>query len=334
MLRQLQVAAHSVAKDGEKTNDHSILLMELLKTMQRFRAKVNEDFLGDVSCQNETHCGWSDILATASDLLQRTRKLTNSSCPSVEDLQKEREQDVLDEIRSAEIADTAFQWKSTRNKLVQLIRMLRDQEQSQYFQRSLLHTQRSVAQSSVYSLDNFAYGTTSYQTWLRIFSTPIVQAAINACRPSNNCGNGLRSEYTVFGSSTGSLVFFAALAFGIQCTGVELLPFLAQTADETQKQLQIPFCRTLCMDMLAYPLASTKVLLLTSQCWDMELTSLLRCKLERELPSAAVVIDYKEVTLGQSRSFRCVQQLTNQRVSWNPSQTLHIFEKSVSQPAE
>lgn len=122
-------------------------------------------------------------------------------------------------------------------------------------------------------------------------------------------------------------MYFAALVFGIQCTGVELLPFLVLTAQATQNELQIPLCRTLCMDMLTYPLANTKVLVLTSQCWDNELASLLRCKLERELPSGSIVIDYKLDTLGHSPNFRFVQQLTNQRVSWNPSQTLHIFEK-------
>lgn len=318
------MAAHSVACHGEKTRDRSVLLMELLTTLQHFRTKVNEDFLTDGKCQNsDNQFDWGEMMATVSDLLQRTQKLTNDGCPSVKVLQKERERDVQDEIQSARSTEFTFESENSRTKLTQLICRLRDQEQSQSFQRSLLQAQRSVAQSSTYSLDNFAYGTTSYQTWLCICSIPVVQSAIGTCRVSSDS-----HEYTVFGSSTGSLVFFAALVFGIQCTGVELLPFLARTAQETQEELQIPFCRTLCMDMLAYPLANTKVLVLTSQCWDNELTALLRCKLERELPLGAIVIDYKEDTLGQSSSFRCVQQLTNQRVSWNPSQTLHIFEKS------
>ncbi|TYZ64666.1 hypothetical protein PybrP1_006354 [[Pythium] brassicae (nom. inval.)] len=207
-----------------------------------------------------------------------------------------------------------------------LVRRLREMEKSQEFHRNLLRAQREISAGSVYTLDNFAYGSTPFPTWLQIVSADSVRSAIAALRSS--CAN--RWRCTVFGSSTGSLVFYAALALGVDCVGVEILPFLYNVSTKLRDEI-VPAevrmrCEFVCEDMLQTPLGTTSLLILTSQCWDNDLHKQVARKLERELPAGAAVVDYKD-SLRRSSSFRLEERLEGLPVSWAHKQPLYVFRK-------
>jgi len=74
-------------------------------------------------------------------------------------------------------------------------------------------------------------------------------------------------------------------------------------------------------------LDGTFVLFLTSQCWDKELRSKLRDKLNSELTRpGSIVIDYVETTLGSSECFRLEAEVPGE-VSWNKSNMFRIYQR-------
>ncbi|RLN27040.1 hypothetical protein BBJ28_00008206 [Nothophytophthora sp. Chile5] len=264
-----------------------------------------------------------------AELLAASQAATHCTISTVEVIQHERADGIKEELTAvAQINETLVSHNlprvcsADRTRLGELIVGVRQQEQQLEFHRGLLQAQRKEGSSpnSKYSPENFAYGSTPFPTWLHLFTQDAMRDAIIA--------SPQQTQLTVFGSSTGSLVFFAALALGISCLGVELLPFLHDIAEQTRKELRIPAerCRFECADMLTTPLGATKILLLTSQCWDPELYDQLQCKLERELLPGTLVIDYKN-TLQRSPSFRVVEHVEQQRVSWTGAQSLFILER-------
>ncbi|KAF1328637.1 Autophagy-related protein, partial [Globisporangium splendens] len=169
-----------------------------------------------------------------------------------------------------------------------------------------------------------------FYTWLELIQSAHVSQAVKECQTAKECApcdSLTPHSFTVFGSSTGSLVFYAALILGVESVGIEILPFLCQVADSIQSETQIPtaYCRFICEDLLQSSLSQTKILMLTSQCWDPELHDRVVNKLERELPVGSIVIDYKD-TLCKSRYFQLVDQLHERQVSWNPHQSFFVFE--------
>ncbi|KAG1711738.1 hypothetical protein DVH05_008981 [Phytophthora capsici] len=195
---------------------------------------------------------------------------------------------------------------------------LRQQEQQLEFHRGLFKAQQEFSgHDSDYSAENFSYGSTPFPTWLNLVTQQPVLDAISRCR---------NQTLTVFGSSSGSLVLFAALTLGIRSVGVEILPFLHNVAERTRQEMQVPkgICSFVCADMLTVSLQETSILLLTSQCWDVKLYQQIQHKLEVELQPGALVLDYK-AALQSSPRFQLLQELPNQRVSWNNAQSFFIF---------
>ena len=109
-----------------------------------------------------------------------------------------------------------------------------------------------------YSSENFAYGTTSLRAWTRVVAEcPALSAAMRALardaerdaatfaedEDAFSVGGGEaqlrrleeRSRCVVFGSSTGWLVFYAALAHGVRSVGYELLEGRVATARATAR---------------------------------------------------------------------------------------------------
>ena len=103
--------------------------------------------------------------------------------------------------------------------LQHIISQLREIEASPDFFKSKLVAIRGEMTTLFpsYSEDNYSYGSTSYSLWNQAFNTSIVKSAVQVCQRNEDY------KFTVFGSSSGWLVFYAALSRGIQCEGYEIL---------------------------------------------------------------------------------------------------------------
>lgn len=318
-----------------------LLLLDVLNLLQSLRTAVTIVYLED-SDKDAAYALQAQVHA-ARDFVKRVCDVLGSTidCPTIEHLQQQRREQIECEIDCAQtLCEREFDTNhhiaapSSIDAVCTLIQRLRGLEESQEFHRSLLQTQRAIAATSDYTVDNFAYGSTPFPTWLAIVSLKSVRTAIAAIRLSCECANDNSTnqrQCTVFGSSTGSLVFYAALALGVDCVGVEILPFLSDVATQLRDEV-VPVtarsrCAFMCSDMLQTPLTTTNLLVLTSQCWDNDLHDRVVCKLERELPGGAVVVDYKD-SLGRSPSFQLVERLDGLPVSWTRKQPLYVFRKS------
>ncbi|KAE9037463.1 hypothetical protein PR002_g6565 [Phytophthora rubi] len=341
ILKQLQTAAHVVHRslrgDGSGSGSKRALqklLPKILSCLQHFRKAIDASFLQDtaeMTNQHESSCPSTvtqDQMEEIAELLAATQMYTRYKIPTIENIQQERLQRVQAELDAVAQLGDVLSSHSLRSvsladseKLKRLVTRLRKQEQELAFHRGLLKSQQEFSgPDSEYSAENFAFGSTPFPTWLNLFTQRSVLDAI-ARAPKH-------AKLTVFGSSSGSLVLFAAIALGLPSVGVEILPFLHEQAEQTREELRIPTdkCRFVCADMLTMPLQDTSILVLTSQCWDSELYQQIQRKLETELHPGTLVLDYKK-TLQKSHHFHMVQQLAHQRVSWTNSQSLFIFER-------
>lgn len=312
--------------------------------MQTLRTRIDAVFLlGD---QNARHEMEGDSLAAdisrVRQVLVDIESRANVRVPSVKELREARRGQVAAEIDAATnvaelMGSRGLRGPSPRDVLgiCGVIRSLREREQQQDFHAELLRDQRlltgglAAETSDTYTAENFAYGSTPLQTWLLLTTQPPVARAIKQMQDTADCRSPSTAGcFTVFGSSSGSLVLFTALTYGIPVQGVEILPFLHSEAKKLQSLTSVSTdrCKFVCADMLTASLATTRVLVLTSQCWDAELYARVQRKLARELPDEALVIDYKD-TLARSECFRLLHQLESQRVSWSSTQPLFILRK-------
>jgi len=194
-------------------------------------------------------------------------------------------------------------------------------EHSLDFQMHLLAAMTQIAADTSYSEDNFAYGSTPFSSWCAVFESPKLAATMVEMASGND------GDYVVFGSSIGWLAFYGACCCGVNTVGVEIMEYLVQVADDTRAKLCIEKIRFSQGDMLQHSLAETKVLMLTSQCWDDILIAKVYCKLAGELTPGALVVDYRG-TLAESHSteFELVEKVVTP-VSWNPQQAFFIFQR-------
>ncbi|ETP32218.1 hypothetical protein F442_18990 [Phytophthora nicotianae P10297] len=337
---KLQTAAHLVHRNldqASRSDDKRtlrVLLLKILSCLQEFRQTINVVFLEsdhERTDQQEFCCSVDVIeekLEHIAELLVATQTRTRSKIPTIKSIQQECFRRVQDELAAVvqmnEILashNLLFVDSTNKERLKLLVTRLRQQEQQLEFHHGLLKAQRQSSDSDTgYSAENFAYGSTPFPTWLNLFTQKPVLDVIER--------DSKQATLTVFGSSSGSLVFFAALALGLRSAGVEILEFLHDLAEQTRKDLQIPKtkCCFKCADMLTVSVQETSILLLTSQCWDATLYQQVQHKLEAELQPGTLVIDYKD-TLQSSTHFQLLHQLPHQRVSWNSSQSFFIFQR-------
>lgn len=313
--------------------------------MQTLREAVNSVHLENAKELNAL----GEQVAQAQDVIARVRRAFGSiiQIPSAEQLQHQRDEQIQREmdcalalrglLREHGFAVATLPSATACNAICAVIQRLRYMEQSQAFHRSLLEAQRETSSTSEYTLENFAFGRTPLPTWLQLVSIESVRTAIAGVRDASRDGEdaSTQRQCTVFGSSTGSLVFYAALALGVDCVGVEILPFLSKVATQIRdellpRQAQRRRCEFVCGDMLQAPLDATGLLILTSQCWDSDLHDQVVRKLERELPPDAVVVDYKD-SLRRSSSFLLEASLEGVPVSWTQKQPLYVFRKHTRQ---
>ncbi|GMF20597.1 unnamed protein product [Phytophthora fragariaefolia] len=320
-----------------KANDHA----EMERVIQQGGFVIQDRLSGivDENTNQDEHSFTvlvnQKLMTQIEELLAATEISTRCKIPTIQSIQLERMQSVDEELAAASELDTVLSSHKLSGvssvdieKLQLLIKRLRQQEQQLSFHRGLLKAQQEFSGSdSEYSAGNFAFGSTPFPTWLNLFTQSSVVDAI-ARAPK-------RAKLTVFGSSSGSLVLFAAITFGISCVGVEILPFLCEQAAQTQETLRVSKenCRFLCADMLTVPLQDTFLLLLTSQCWDAELYQQVQRKLETELQPGTLVLDYKN-TLHQSPHFRIVQHRNEASasgwdVSWATGATAMLYRTLV-----
>ena len=225
-----------------------------------------------------------------------------------------------------------------------------------------------------YSSENFAYGTTSLRAWTRVVAAcPALaramralaadaekdpEGALPASRRVESLGDDggessaevstralrvleQKARVVVFGSSTGWLVFYAALVFGARSVGYELLEGRVATANETARECVFSSERESekntssvsdlfafsCSDALFAPLGeNAKVVVLTSQCWDEALKTRVASRLASHLTIGALVVDYGD-SLKRERAFGEPVAVVEAPTSWNEKQKFYVFQK-------
>jgi hypothetical protein len=225
-----------------------------------------------------------------------------------------------------------------------------------------------------YSSENFAYGTTSLRAWTRVVAAcPALanamralaadaekdpEGALPASRRVESLGDDggessaevstralrvleQKARVVVFGSSTGWLVFYAALVFGARSVGYELLEGRVATANETARECVFSSERESekntssvsdlfafsCSDALFAPLGeNAKVVVLTSQCWDEALKTRVASRLASHLTVGALVVDYGD-SLKRERAFGEPVAVVEAPTSWNEKQKFYVFQK-------
>ena len=233
---------------------------------------------------------------------------------------------------------------------------------------------RVASPGTSYSSENFAYGTTSLRAWTRVVAAcPALanamralaadaekdpEGALPASRRVESLGDDggessaevstralhvleQKARVVVFGSSTGWLVFYAALVFGARSVGYELLEGRVATANETARECVFSSERSSekntssvsdlfafsCSDALFAPLGeNAKVVVLTSQCWDEALKTRVASRLASHLTVGALVVDYGD-SLKRERAFGEPVAVVEAPTSWNEKQKFYVFQK-------
>ena len=216
--------------------------------------------------------------------------------------------------------------------LAVLVDALRAEEGSFEFQQTLMQAHQRLGTTTEYSRDNFAYGSTPWQSWLTVHTDPGCTALAAAVARCAEPGSGL-PEYVVFGSSLGWLCFYAALTYAVPAVGYEIVEPLVEAAERLRathcsgsgdEACSIAFH---CQDMLQAPLDRCGVLLLTSRCWDKPLAQALHRRLIRDLPAATVVVDYSDDLAkaeGEGEGFEVAGSCVVP-VSWDSQQKMHCM---------
>jgi hypothetical protein len=121
--------------------------------------------------------------------------------------------------------------------LAVLVADLRVAEASFDFQRTLMQAHQRLGNTTEYSRDNFAYGSTPWQSWIQLHTDPDCHELAAAVRRCAAAGSSL-PEYIVFGSSLGWLCFYAALSLSVHAVGYEIVEPLVAKAE----QLRLRHC--------------------------------------------------------------------------------------------
>lgn len=191
------------------------------------------------------------------------------------------------------------------------------------FKTNLAAEVRNICAAQDWTLENYAYGSTPYTSWARLFEHDALKHAIARVRQ-----DGL--SYVVWGSSMGWLVFFAGLTFGVPCAGFEILQTLHDTATRTFDLLPSNYRSVVTFkndDMLSSSLESVGIVMLTSYCWDAVVREAACERLARDLTAGSIVIDYgdrlsKFAEFGNRPIFTDVCP-----TSWNPKQRFFVYQK-------
>lgn len=200
--------------------------------------------------------------------------------------------------------------------LKQVLQQLHVVQQDMTFHAEMNVGIQVAARTSRWSVDNFAYGSTPYHGWLSIFEHPAVRDYVAAAVASTK-------HFQVWGSSIGWLVFYAALTYGLEAVGYELLRCHVDIAQGLATDLQVPQVSFNAQDMLQSDLDHTAVLMLASFCWDRQLHIQAVDKIQAELLHGSIVVDYT-AALGKCLKLIATVQIP---VSWNSQQNMYVYLK-------
>lgn len=203
-----------------------------------------------------------------------------------------------------------------------VVKYLRKVEHSNAFRRGLLRAQYSMISnenSEYQEQDHFTYGSTLYHTWRSVLlNSDCIQSAIAVFEKNEN-------HYVVFGSSTGLLAYFGMALLPLHCTGIEILPFLhdiaALASDQLKCKERITF---ICQDMLEVDISNAGIIVLTSQCWQINVIRKVYEKLNAEAMVGCIVVDYRNDLEAFTR-FECIEVKYGQ-VSWNVKQAIYVLQ--------
>lgn len=213
--------------------------------------------------------------------------------------------------------------KKRSNVLDAIIFRLNSVEQDFAFKTNLAAEVRDICAEQDWTFENCAYGSTPYASWARLFEHDALKDAIARVRKHN-------MSYVVWGSSTGWLVYFASLTFGVPSTGIEILQTLHDTAtrvldDEVPSKYQSASFRN--EEMLSSSLESVGIVLLTSCCWDESVHEAACKRLAKDLLVGSIVIDYGD-RLSNFPAFGKAPIFTDVcPTSWNPKQKFFVYQK-------
>ena len=190
-----------------------------------------------------------------------------------------------------------------------------------------------------YSEDNFAYGSTPFATFWRVVQEcPALRGAMSRMAKVQQENYGIfmnQRGFQVWGSSSGWLVFYAALGCKVSGVGYELLRCHVDFANGVVMSMLNALSKPPVFihgdvleqadcDVMQFP----PVVWLTSQCWDQSLKKAVAEKLTAQCEAGALVVDYGEgVGLGDRGGAWERVGTTTAPVSWNPAQTFHVYRR-------
>jgi hypothetical protein len=119
--------------------------------------------------------------------------------------------------------------------LAVLVDDLRVAEGSFEFQRTLMQAHQRLGSTTAYSRDNFAYGSTPWQSWIKVHTDPGCRELAAAVQRCAAAGSAL-PEYVVFGSSLGWLCFYAAFSLSVRAVGYEIVDPLVEMAEQLRSR--------------------------------------------------------------------------------------------------
>ena len=215
-------------------------------------------------------------------------------------------------------------------------RALREAERDVNARAALAAETKALGGGDEYTEENFAYGSTPLSTWLALIGgCPELADQMHALanREGPGAAPGTPAGYAVWGSSSGWMVFYAALGLGVRSIGYELLRCHVDTANEAAAAAAVlsptggRLATFVCGDMLEAPLGEgVRVVVLTSQCWDRGLHDRAAKRLAEGLTAGALVVDYGPRLADEEAFGEPIATLTLP-VSWNSGQKFYVFRR-------
>mmetsp|Transcript_15026 Transcript_15026/g.50771 ORF Transcript_15026/g.50771 Transcript_15026/m.50771 type:complete len:432 (-) Transcript_15026:1353-2648(-) len=183
---------------------------------------------------------------------------------------------------------------------------------------------RRMQRLTGYLKHSFAYGSTFYQSWLKVFQNQVLQEAVEHAKRNGKI-------YGVLGSSIGWHVFYGALTWQMRAKGWEILCSQVEIAKEaaarhlTEETSQ--FISFECLDALQADLSGIHILVLAFS-RDVNLGALLNQKLADELAPGALVVSWSRILDVQPEFERAA--VYKVAVSWSDSWGMYVYRRKES----
>mmetsp|Transcript_14134 Transcript_14134/g.21980 ORF Transcript_14134/g.21980 Transcript_14134/m.21980 type:complete len:174 (+) Transcript_14134:190-711(+) len=169
---------------------------------------------------------------------------------------------------------------------------------------------------------SFAYGSTFYQSWMKVFNNDVLVDAVRRAKENNKV-------YGVLGSSIGWHVFYGGLTWELRSRGWEILCSQVEISQSMQtKHLEREFSNNLvsfqCLDALQADLTDVTILVLAFS-RDVNLGAVLNNKLAAELEQGALVISWSRILDAQPEFERAA--VYKVAVSWSQNWGMYVYRR-------